>query len=712
MNLQDWAMERFGPWPPVTVRAVALGQFSRVLTLLGILIVGGMMFYREVDPQLVNQAPGRERALGVINPRGALGWSLFEDASLRESSRQLAHWQEEQKFPGRVFHLDWREMPAYAAWFAPGARTFMDSRFQLHGRTAQQYFDVYTPLRETGGDQGSKASRDERWQKVFRELDISCLAISDRIMVDRTVPQQPGQKYRVNLLDLLLQERDAHGQRQWEQLDYTDGRTFLLAWTGSPHWKELQRLQYDADREAFRAALRSPPPEGPRVAAGSSKFGAWLGGEVARQPLGCDEAQWHVIRVEGDLREAVSQRTSGLFMPLVMVPGMAGQGAVIPPLPFIRPLTAAPSILAVRAARRAIAENPTHADSWFQLSTAYRSWQDLESYVIAGGTQLRQMQILASLRQAALLDPLTARYQFDLASLYFERGVLDLAKLYLDRGTAAALQVHGTTAEQLQQAVLSVPEMRSWRLLFENRAELENSLRERKARFNSRIQSFGNVRPGPEAIAEIAGQEQLLEEARLALEQIVSFRPASSTSNAALKQLLALYVEIGYLQEALRLLQLPNVIERIGADEYHLRRAQIAALAGNYVEAIRQRRALDELLQLSSVQQALAGVRYETLGGISSPPGKSILGLQMFHQGLAISASRAALWNDAGMIALEAGWTTEAPEGLPTAPECFRRTVAEILPQSPYSPLARRYYWLTTGSWLEYEPSLDGTSHE
>src|SRR5262249_20764118 len=146
---------------------------------------------------------------------------------------------------------------------------------------------------------------DAAWQPIFKKYDISHLIIDTAHMVSRPDPSDPRRIRRVNepLVDLMLLDRDPKtGRNKWDLLRYTDGRTAVVAWTGSPHWGTpenpgpLQKLRYDAVQEAFR----TPPPIGPEVPAKDATQSAsalgWLTSEIRQPPLAFEEARWHIGR--------------------------------------------------------------------------------------------------------------------------------------------------------------------------------------------------------------------------------------------------------------------------------------------------------------------------------------------------------------------------------------------------------------------------------
>ena len=106
--------------------------------------------------------------------------------------------------------------------------------------------------------------------------------------------------------------------------------------------------------------------------------------------------------------------------------------------------------------------------------------------------------------------------------------------------------------------------------------------------------------------------------------------------------------------------------------------------------------AMDKIMMRLSVDEALAGLHLQTAGGDSYGGLARVLGYdQQFQrgigsQGLKVIPQRVGLWNQLGLLALEAG-------DLPHAAECFHHAAMDFDTDSPHRPLARRYYRLLTG---------------
>jgi hypothetical protein len=103
--------------------------------------------------------------------------------------------------------------------------------------------------------------------------------------------------------------------------------------------------------------------------------------------------------------------------------------------PFFAQLVERPPdlpLLAIRAARRAVAANPRDANAWLRLGQAYlllrnHTVERSREGLLPPLAQLRQVQIVTTLEQAVRLDPNLEEARHQLAFLYGERNALDRA---------------------------------------------------------------------------------------------------------------------------------------------------------------------------------------------------------------------------------------------------------------------------------------------
>jgi hypothetical protein len=383
-----------------------------------------------------------------------VAWGVHVDPSLRRAAETLHQWRGQGRLPetARVFAVA-PEAAQYAAWFAPGERQFFDHRYQLFPGAARDYEAVCRALlpdlapadRPRGGETGPD------WRAVLREHGV--VVFSDR---------EPQRLFAVL-------SRLADDPEHWSLLAVT-GQTVIAAWNEAGAPDRLAAMALDPDRLAFgpqgegaRWALPAAPEQGPEKL--PPRRDSWA--RLTRPPA---EPSWEsaaattYLHYAGDSEAA--QRQGQLQASLS---GYAASLAGLPALPSATPQAAfqvvssrhmlwpdnvgtsflvreqlgpffehllerspALPLLAVRAARRAVAANPEDANAWLRLGQAYLMLRNLtrehsDRDLLPPLAKLRHVQIATALEQAVRLDPDLEAAHHELAYLYGERRCLDQA---------------------------------------------------------------------------------------------------------------------------------------------------------------------------------------------------------------------------------------------------------------------------------------------
>jgi hypothetical protein len=387
-----------------------------------------------------------------------VGWGIQVDPSLRRTAETLDRWRRQGQLSEgeRVFALA-PEVSQYAAWFAPGEKHFFDHRYPLFSETARDYETICRALEPgliSGGPnqpEGGGAAKD--WRQVLRDHGISVVVLYDR---------EP----RRLLPALSRLGSDAEG---WTLLR-VEGEAVIFGWNPARPPGGFSQLAFDADRLAFgpqdeearrqlpaapsrgvdrlpsrpdfRSQLFHPTPPPAWESAAATVYLHYFDDSIASQqkremhssltiyaasltglPALPSAAPWSALQVFSSRNVLFPQADAPTFV----VRDQLG--------PFFAHLTERPPalpLLAVRAARRAVAENPRDSNAWLRLGQAYMLLRLVTSERSGEGvlpplTQLRNVQIITALEQAVQLDPDLEAAHHELAHLYGEHAYLDLA---------------------------------------------------------------------------------------------------------------------------------------------------------------------------------------------------------------------------------------------------------------------------------------------
>lgn len=680
-NAAEWLEFRARSRVPLRRKEVVRGQLARIAFLALVLVLAAMAVIPVQDPTAV--IPGLEAPLGMIHARGALGWGLLSDPSLEELGHHLARWRSADRLPGRGFNfvLGYAD---YLAWLDPEGKTFMDTRLELHSRqTASDYVELRQGLvRQARGE------AEYRLPELLQKYDISYVIVPSGY---RTTLE--GRRAALALAFALVMRGD-----EWVQLDYCDGRTFVLAWRKSPHWSTLHKLTFQAHREAFREVRYPPPARAPALGEQVSPAAHWLQLHVPRRPLRLDESLWYFGRHQVQHSQVQAEvLPASLFYPGRCL-GMSLSGLAMPPAPLLKDLSEAWLLLAVRAARRAVAEQPSSGEAWLQLYRAYKALYQTESQAYRFPNPMRESQLLTAARRASQLRAdagadLDHMPDLELARAYYRLGYLDLAVSHLQQAldVLRARRPTDMPPERFEAQLKEIERL----VLGESLERIQQTLRERRAVYNRQVQL---IPPGDYlARAQLALQLRLADQALSDLQSSVALirdlrLPAEQNRLRTSWQLLVqLYVQLGFALEARELLGAPGVAQALGPFDYHYQGSLAYAATGDYELALRFLDQVEELQRGTAVMQSLRGTEMQILGGNREPPGVSLAGITLLYQGFQAAADRADLVCWQGLLALEAGQ-------LERAREAFASAVLRINPQSAYLVLAGRYYYQLTGA--------------
>ncbi|MDW8221510.1 MAG: hypothetical protein RMJ82_01005 [Gemmatales bacterium] len=692
---------RFGGIPQTTRRALLWTQSGR-LALVAVLLA---LLIATLWPQ-----PGSGTALGWVTRRG-WGFSLMQDASLAEAARVARDWQAAGSLPGKALHLDWVQAAPYWASLHTHS-VWLDVRAGLYTRQAvQDFLEVVQALEKTGTVEGQQERR--RWQMLLRQYDVSHIVVHSDTTVSRL--DAGRRRVQVALLPLLLADRDEQGQPTWELLDYLDGATFLLAWTGSPHWPKLQHLRFIPERR-WRvtepedvSAVRDPVAFGGSISRVGRDLEPWrtlriyFTGQPEQPALATLAARWLFVTLHDWRQRLASPRlqATGLLVATRLASGTATlpcnglsgtlmQAATLveegwpnlPRVPRFVYQTDAVLWLSWRWARQGILQSPHHPFSWGVCYDIGNFLDTHEAQFLQGlRPETRLLARMFILRELTRLQPEMANAQLELARRYVERGCEDLALAHAEQ----FLQL-----PQGSPADTPAPQQRLEEYLGMSLEQLRQRVAEARGRFEPTLRLLTQPaalqgRPG-----EVLARAREMWQARLAgtalhlLQSLMrSLSPRQPEFAETVLLLADIYLQTGDAVSLHRLLDQPWSEAVFGPERITVWRALTAGALGEPLVEAELRQAVEQRLQRAAAQAFLQGATQLALGGDLGPAGSFFNGLYLQQQ--ALTRSRERLFNLLAQACaeLEAGQIARARNAFEQIPS--------LAPTEPLASLAEHY---------------------
>jgi hypothetical protein len=559
LNVQEWA------------RARPLSELLRRLRIAaqGVGVLAGIVLLVLAWPGWLQPAPYQLR-----------GWTVEPDGSLVRLAEQLNRWHAKARFRPDRFALTFSpEVAHYLAWFCPDEKGFVDSRWPLFDRAADDYARIRGYLlQESGAGTGVELA------SLLNAHHI------DRILLHDPDWDQMARAYRQLFL----------ATSEWELLAVEGGATLFRRRSGAPPSAEA----FDFRRAAYHPALDQRAPPAPRPPRPPGPFDAFWHPSNDRS---ADREEAALYLLSFDLRAeslAVSwvlAQATGLIgcgsgmEPAATASALAVRLHLAPPLP---PSPPEPLLLAVRASRRALTVNPDDGRAFLLLGQAYfrlarqtreASWQTMLPALSA----LRHVQILTALEQAVLLRPDLDQAHALLAQLYVE------ADQMFEEGQGDRCLDH-------LRARLRIAEQAT-----ERRAALQSDVEKMEELVHQAHKIYQANLVGKTDPSKVLARAQLAARyglSRQALELLLESNPAIF-GKSGVEYELELMLQAGQSYQVRDTLE-PKHEKQIDFFKYHWLKARAAASCGDYAEADE---ALDKgsepLLRIGLSRQLLVPLR-------------------------------------------------------------------------------------------------------
>jgi tetratricopeptide (TPR) repeat protein len=666
LNFQDFAAAR-------AEKASTTAPTRPLWSLAGRLvsILAGLVLIAAAWPGWLHGMPGD----GLLSHR--VTWSVVVDPSLKRVCEQLKTWRTEGKLKESDHGFNYLpEIVNYSAWFCtdehgqPMEKGFFDQRLQLYSeKVIKDYADIRRSLRISPSRTTFGEAAIGDWRTLLPEYRINHVILS----TPTSEVLEAGQRL----------VKDWH---EW-RLVYLDGRSTVFFWNqadSSPREAANRIPRLDFHERAFGSNPEKAPAAATRDPEPLSIWARFRDGPPVR-PLDADESLryydyfnqiaevWPIPAMMGSELGAWSGAVASL-------PSAPSAATVLFPATFrLNPLPArailgyqpnmsfrlgfdngpaAAAVLAVRAARRAVAESPDNASSYYNLGQAYlllwarhedrwqpsmRPEQDLLTR-----QKLRQVQIATAFEQCLKLNPSDALAHLSLSTFYQELGYLDLADDHLGEAVKLMLKQGASSAsDEVRERFDKEVEN------FQKRHKELDTLRIRR---RDEFELSADSMPTPLAKAQLALSKGLPQQALEILSN-------SEAGPEAMLFNLNLWLNTGKADEVRRELNSNDDLLRALGPYRDRYQALVAAATGNYDEANQSLDTLIRQTESSAVQNMLNIVKAGTFQGVLIPG--SLRGLNIFPELVRQLADMRVL---RGLLLLEKG-DNEGAAG------CFREAL-------------------------------------
>ncbi|QDU22572.1 hypothetical protein [Urbifossiella limnaea] len=344
-----------------TRMALALSTVGRVASVIVLVALGACAWPGWLHPQSSNPATARR-----------VGWEVVPDPALARAAAQVGKWRADGRLGpddrGFVAALD---LSNYLAWYAPGERVFVNGRYNHHRAEWPAFVKARQGLGVTRAAEGVNFKDAVA---VFDDAKVSYVSVS------ASAADTPLARLLTKVASHQLWANEARCAA-W----YLDGRSTLCGWRGAGA-ASFDRLRVDPVALAFGPDAEKLPPGQVVPVPPPRSWETDFTHPVRPAPPAAEEAlawlEYKEIMMASRFAPAFQAAVlMGRIAPLGFDPPLGAnmfqmvmenqyaQGNSRSIQPADGSLRAAP-VLALKAARKAIADNPDHPDGYSALARA------------------------------------------------------------------------------------------------------------------------------------------------------------------------------------------------------------------------------------------------------------------------------------------------------------------------------------------------------
>jgi hypothetical protein len=558
---------------------VLLGQAAAILLMLALLVAAW--------PGWLQGPPYEMRR-----------WVVLADPSLREAAKKLDEWRREGRLAAEDSGFNFSPEEAnYSAYFCPEEKGIVDARMSASPEAADDYVTVRRAL--LGSASRRERDREKDWRSILRAHRINHVVVHD------------SNSERVDTVFRRL----VRDEQEWELIGLA-GQTAIFSWKDPQHLVNVLDIVFPLKEEAYQPReTRKAPPHWPGREPEPPAW--WRAFITARPASSANRGEAALLLLNFDMRSQQNRIHRSMAWNASRLVGPIGAGAGLPALslslqqaldlfgyelatgttpvnvdqsrPTLEALVLAqrmnylldqdggpPECLwsAIRAARRALHENPDDAHAYLILGESYlRLLHDTRERVwqarLPRFTRMRQVQASAALNQALIVQPDLIRAHDRLSQLYQDMSLWDLSLDHRRQALTFARAQPRSESESVKEY-----ENRMARL-GEEVERLDNEMTRIQRQFDADTANLKTIDRVERAVRNGLGGKAL---------EILLASDAGSMGQRAIMLELNLLLRTGRVGEVREWMS-PDHRETLGDDVYLEDQLQLAAATGDYEQA-------------------------------------------------------------------------------------------------------------------------------